>query len=113
MGDGSQALPFNSLGETNALVVDSDVIEVAAGTYVEDLVINRSIQINAPAGPDSTFLVSAGTGMSAAVQVDASVGVVGLTFTGVQAPNKPSILVSFGNGITLVDCIVRDNVSDG
>ncbi|HET6164453.1 MAG TPA: hypothetical protein VFG37_12350 [Planctomycetota bacterium] len=54
-GDGSQGAPFCDIGDALAVAVNGDVIHVAAGNYVELLLITKSVTISG-AGLALTFV---------------------------------------------------------
>ncbi len=62
--DGSAANPFNTIGEGLAAAVAGDTVQVAAGTYMEAVVIPPGVTL-AGAGRDVTTINATGRGTSA------------------------------------------------
>ncbi|MBU4562719.1 right-handed parallel beta-helix repeat-containing protein [bacterium] len=84
--DGTQTHPFNSITEGIEAVASGKSVVVAAGTYNEQLIINKGIDLRG-AGKESTFIIGLGyTGNLITVSAD-DVTVSGFTIDGRLATN--------------------------
>lgn len=113
-GSGTPADPFPTIqaaidyGMTGTL----DRIEVAAGTYVENLDVHKGLEI-VGAGADRTFVLAAGPGPAVRSASFFQVRLEGLTIAGGTGPDGHGVDVISGSSTFLTSCVVRDNEGNG
>ncbi|MCA9770993.1 MAG: right-handed parallel beta-helix repeat-containing protein [Myxococcales bacterium] len=105
--DGSLANPWNTIAEALVAALDGDVIEVAAGTYVDPLTIDKSVAIRAPGGATA---VTVNSGAATVVDSASQVTLDGLTFTG-SATDGLRVLSS--DYVTIANCVAEANAHNG
>ena len=115
-GVGNQASIQAALGEAG----DGGTVRVCAGTWAEALTITHSVNLEAPAGPESTLLV----GDKTASVVHINVGTVtlrGFTISGGVGTDISSESTTLGGGgvlawnadeVLIEDCVITGNQAD-
>ena len=114
-GDGSAANPYPSIQHAHdqASTVTGDTLAVAAGTYVENLLITKRVKIVAGGGPDATRLVAAAPGnlIKSLASDNAPLATLrGFTLDGSAFPSGTGVSVgSPGSGTLRMErCVIRD-----
>ena len=109
--DGTQTHPFNSIIEGIDAVIPGKSVMVAAGTYNEQLIINKSIALQG-ASRDNTFITGSGlTGNLITIEED-SVIVTGFTIDGANSTAK-GIYFDNCSSININNNTIQNNVSYG
>ena len=98
---------FSTIGEAVQAASDGDTIEIAPGTYHEDIILNRSITL-AGAGQNECILAG-GDKNGTIITVDRNVRIAGLSIGGAEN----GIFLKAGSKLTIDDCTIRDNKEDG
>lgn len=95
---------YPSIGEALAAAPDHAVIEIAAGTYPEALVVNRPVSLR-PAGNGEVLLSPTADEPVIAVRDTSAVTIEGLTIVG----GEYGIFVTHSQDVTVRDNIVSDS----
>lgn len=121
-GDGSSGTPWQTIQYAVTTVASGDIIMVAAGTYTENIVINKRLTLHG-AGRDATTIASAvadtdviklttGGDSATARMVIKDLKVTGATK--ISASYVSGINIMGGNGYTTLDNVaVVDNAKEG
>ena len=103
--DGSQAKPYQSIDEALSAAPSGAHIAVAAGEYLEDLVINKSVTLEGRC-PGLVTVKGYKKDHTATIQVTASGTVVrGLTVTG----SHSGVALFAATGVVVEKCAITDN----
>jgi parallel beta-helix repeat protein len=109
--DGSKTHPFNTITEGTIAVVPGKLIMVAAGTYNEQLIINKSIILQG-ANQDDTFIFGSGlTGNLITIEAD-QVTITGFTINGASSAEKGIYFDSYSS-ININNNIIQNNIGYG
>lgn len=118
-GDGSAAAPFDTIQEGIDAASDSDIVEVAAGTYQENLSWStKSIQLVAPDGAASTVVDADTNGDGVGdgrcltiVNVPYTAEISNFTFTGGSAGAGGGVYVRNAPKLTIEASVITGNTS--
>ena len=110
-GTGTSADPYTSIQHAidQATTVAGDTLSIAAGTYVENVLVDKALHLVGAASPELVTLVPAGPGTLLVSDADGC-SYENLTFAG---SDTDGLMNAFGNSITLEHCIFRDNARHG
>ena len=105
---GSASQPFRTVARGIAVAVNGDTVQVAAGTYAENLAMDEDLVLQG-AGAGQSIIDGSGAGPCLVLQnVPATVRVSGFTFR-----NGILGVVSSGGSPTIADCAFTGNLSGG
>jgi len=109
--DGTKTHPFNTITEGIEAVTSGKSVVVAAGTYNEQLIINKSIALQG-ASQDNTFIIGSGlTGNLITIEADC-VTITGFTIDGASSTAKGIYFNSYSS-ININNNIIQNNISYG
>ena len=109
--DGTQTHPFNSIAEGIEAVTPGKSVIVAAGTYNEQLIINKSIALQG-ISRDNTFITGSGlTGNLITIEAN-HVTLDGFTIDGASSTAKGIYFDSYSS-ININNNIIQSNISYG
>src|SRR5688572_20687573 len=111
-GTGGPNDPFCNIGNALAVAVDGDTIHVAAGTYLENLIVSEDVLLLGTSGAASTIVDGNKKGRVVDIAGNASVEIDGLSFQNGKARYGAGVLVAQGASLTLAHCIVQSNACD-
>jgi alpha-tubulin suppressor-like RCC1 family protein len=113
-GDGSAALPWRTIQHGLDNVADGGTVDVAWGTYVENVTISRPGIRLVGAGSGVTTLQGTGTGSVVTVgYAMQGVEIRGLTITGGLAPRGGGVFCDQLSSTTIADCAITGNEATG
>ncbi|MBU2439493.1 right-handed parallel beta-helix repeat-containing protein [bacterium] len=109
--DGTQTHPFNSITEGIEAVASGKSVVVAAGTYNEQLIINKGIDLRG-AGKESTFIIGLGyTGNLITVSAD-DVTISGFTIDG-KSDTDIGIYSDSSSSIEISENLIQNHQDSG
>ncbi|MBC8499143.1 MAG: right-handed parallel beta-helix repeat-containing protein [Candidatus Atribacteria bacterium] len=111
MEDGTKTHPFNTITEGISAVAPGKSVIVAAGTYNEQVIINKEITLQG-ASQDNTFITGSGLTGNLITIEDDYVTITGFTINGASSTAKGIYFDSYSS-IDINNNIIQNNISYG
>jgi len=111
MEDGTKTHPFNTITEGISAVAPGKSVIVAAGTYNEQVIINKEITLQG-ASQDNTFITGSGLTGNLITIEDDYVIITGFTINGASSTAKGIYFDSYSS-ININNNIIQSNISYG
>lgn len=104
---------YTTISAAVAAAVDGDAVEVGPGSYLEVLLISKSIDLIAENGPGSTNLDGGGTGRPVEVSGPYNVTIQGFTFQNGFGDEGVALFIWHGATVLVENCAFVDNFATG
>lgn len=112
-GTGGPNDPFCTIGAAVSAAANGDTIHIAAGTYLENLVLDKSLTLLGTNGAASTIVDGASAGTVITITAAAVVSLEGLTITHGAALIGGGLEIDSSSDVTISECIVTVNAATG
>ena len=105
-GDGSQGNPYCRIQQAIDAALDGDTLQIAPGTYFENLRVDKSVQLIGAPAPDVTSVDGSATGRAMLITTGIEASLTNLTLTNGSASTGSGLLVESSADVTLTSSTV-------
>jgi len=108
-GNGSASSPFCHIGDAVSVAASGDTIHIAAGTYFENLLIDKALTLIGTSGAATTIVDGSSRGTVITVDYASFVDLEGLTITHGSNEWGGGLWVKVAGGAILDSCVILGN----